>query len=69
NMQPFETGEKVADPENPGKKIAVVQQKATMCDLCESVDGQPSCVYACPHDAAHRMSGVELIQTVEQMYS
>ena len=69
NMQPFETGEKVADPENPGKKIAVVQQKATMCDLCESVDGQPSCVYACPHDAAHRMSGVELIQTVEQLYS
>jgi len=69
NMQPFATGEKVADPENPGKKISVVQQKATMCDLCESVDGQPSCVYACPHDAAHRMSGVELIQTVEQMYS
>src|ERR1700716_533275 len=47
------------DPANPGTKIAGVQQKATTCDLCRSVDGQPSCVYACPHDAAHRMSGTE----------
>jgi CRP-like cAMP-binding protein/NAD-dependent dihydropyrimidine dehydrogenase PreA subunit len=53
-----------ADPQNPGKKIAVVHQKATLCDLCVSVDGQPSCVYACPHDAAHRMSGQELLGEV-----
>lgn len=69
NMQPFPTGEKTDDPDHPGHKIAVVQQKATMCDLCESVDGQPSCVYACPHDAAHRMSGAELIQSVEHRFS
>jgi len=55
---------KVADPAHPGQKIAVVQQKATMCDLCRDVDGQPSCVYACPHDAAHRMSGAELLEEV-----
>src|SRR5262249_52375021 len=54
----------VDDPANPGKKIAVVQQKATTCDLCRSVDGQPSCVYACPHDAAHRMSGAQLLEEV-----
>ncbi len=67
NMQPFETNEKIDDITRPGYKVAVVQQKATMCDLCESVDGQPSCVYACPHDAAHRMSGAELIKKVESV--
>ena len=54
----------VDDPASPGKKIAVVQQKATTCDLCRSVDGQPSCVYACPHDAAHRMSGADLLEEI-----
>jgi Fe-S-cluster-containing hydrogenase component 2 len=32
--------------------------------LCRNIDGQPSCVYACPHDAAHRMTGQELLQIV-----
>jgi CRP-like cAMP-binding protein/Fe-S-cluster-containing dehydrogenase component len=59
-----EAEKKVDDPAHPGQKIAVVQQKATTCDLCRSVDGQPSCVYACPHDAAHRMSGAELLAEV-----
>ena len=53
------------DPAHAGQKIAVVQQKATTCDLCRNVDGQPSCVYACPHDAAHRMSGAELLEEVQ----
>jgi len=52
------------DPGHPGQKVAVVQQKATTCDLCREVDGQPSCVYACPHDAAHRMTGTELLEEV-----
>jgi len=38
--------------------------KATMCDLCSDLDGQPSCVYACPHDAAHRMTGERLREVV-----
>ncbi|MGH9774583.1 MAG: cyclic nucleotide-binding domain-containing protein [Candidatus Acidiferrales bacterium] len=42
------------DPANPGHKHAVVRQKATSCDLC-SEHKEPSCVYACPHDAAHRV--------------
>ncbi len=50
---------------------AVVRQKATTCDLCQSVPavaGNPdaivSCVYNCPHDAAFRMSGPELYDKV-----
>ncbi len=40
-------------------------REATTCDLCRLLpDKQPSCVYACPHDAAHRMSGPELWQIV-----
>jgi CRP-like cAMP-binding protein/Fe-S-cluster-containing dehydrogenase component len=64
NMHPFEDYR--PDPANPGRKVAVVQQKATSCDLCSELDGQPSCVYACPHDAAHRMTGRDLLQTVER---
>jgi CRP-like cAMP-binding protein/Fe-S-cluster-containing dehydrogenase component len=63
NMHPFEA--RVPSPDGGGKTMAVVQQKATMCDLCTELDGQPSCVYACPHDAAHRMKGVELMELVE----
>jgi CRP-like cAMP-binding protein/Fe-S-cluster-containing hydrogenase component 2 len=58
NMHPVETMRD--DPTQPGRKVAVVQEKATMCDLCTGLDSIPSCVYACPHDAAHRMSGTEL---------
>ena len=62
NMHPFATGEKAPDPENPGRMLAVVRQKATTCDLCHDLGpkAEPSCVYACPHDAAHRMSGADL---------
>jgi CRP-like cAMP-binding protein/Fe-S-cluster-containing dehydrogenase component len=64
NMHGFE--EHRQDPANPGRRVAVVQQKATTCDLCTSLDGQPSCVYACPHDAAHRMSGQKLLGLVRR---
>jgi CRP-like cAMP-binding protein/Fe-S-cluster-containing hydrogenase component 2 len=55
----------MSDPAHPDKKVAVIQQKATSCDLCRELDGKPSCVYACPHDAAHRMSGSELLNIVQ----
>jgi CRP-like cAMP-binding protein/Fe-S-cluster-containing hydrogenase component 2 len=66
NMHPFPTGETAPDPQNPSHKVAVLQEKATMCDLCSGIDSQPSCVYACPHDAAHRMTGEALIKDVER---
>jgi CRP-like cAMP-binding protein/Fe-S-cluster-containing hydrogenase component 2 len=40
--------------EHPEQKKAVMQKKATTCDLCTE-HAEPSCVYACPHDAAHRV--------------
>ncbi|MGV3486184.1 MAG: cyclic nucleotide-binding domain-containing protein [Planctomycetaceae bacterium] len=52
--------------ERDGKKLPVVQQRATTCDLCRSIDGKPSCVYACPHNAAFRMSGEELMRITSQ---
>jgi CRP-like cAMP-binding protein/Fe-S-cluster-containing dehydrogenase component len=64
NMHGFE--ERRPDPAHPGRTVAVVQQKATLCDLCSGLDGQPSCVYACPHDAAFRMTGQELRERVER---
>src|SRR3984893_10069397 len=52
NMNSF--GAQADDHEHPGQKKAVVQKKATTCDLCTE-QAEPSCVYACPHDAAHRV--------------
>lgn len=52
NLHPFDV--MVEDLEKPGRKKAAVQQKATSCDLCTHLK-EPSCVYACPHDAAHRV--------------
>jgi CRP-like cAMP-binding protein/Fe-S-cluster-containing hydrogenase component 2 len=68
NMHPFPTGELGPDPDTPGRMIPVVQQKATTCDLCHDLgpNAEPSCVYACPHDAAHRVSGSELRELVER---
>lgn len=60
NMHPFPSKQRSAD----GKPI--VQQKATLCDLCTDLDGQPSCVYACPHDAAHRYNGAEFREMVQR---
>jgi CRP-like cAMP-binding protein/Fe-S-cluster-containing dehydrogenase component len=40
---------------------------ATTCDLCRDLvgpDEDPSCVYACPHNAAFRMSGQDLLTIV-----
>ena len=37
--------------------MMATQRKATGCDLCMEHE-EPSCVYACPHDAAHRVEPV-----------
>src|ERR1700747_678203 len=52
NLHPF--GVMVDDLERPGRERAALKQKATSCDLCTHLK-EPSCVYACPHDAAHRV--------------
>jgi len=53
NLHPFNV--QTNDPTTPGKQIAEVRKKATACNLCLDHD-EPSCVYACPHDAAHRVN-------------
>ena len=52
NLHPFTV--ESDDPAAPGRKMPVIRQKATSCDLCTD-HAEPSCVYACPHDAAHRV--------------
>ena len=44
-----------------GKTRGVTKQKATSCDLCTE-HAEPSCVYACPHDAAHRVDPNEFFR-------
>lgn len=56
NMHPFPM--ELDDPSHPGRKIATTRVKATSCDLCHD-HAEPSCVYACPHDAAHRVNPPE----------
>jgi hypothetical protein len=59
---------KVEDPDHPGQTHRVPWHKAATCDLCDA-EGleeypKPRCVFACPHDAAFRMSGEELLDKV-----
>jgi CRP-like cAMP-binding protein len=56
NMHPFPV--ELDDPSYPGRRMASVKMKATSCDLCLDHE-EPSCVYACPHDAAHRVNPLE----------
>jgi Fe-S-cluster-containing dehydrogenase component len=56
------------DPDRPGQSHHVARPKAATCDLCDAAGREdrptPRCVYACPHDAAHRMTGEELLVRV-----
>ena len=71
NIQTVESAKdvlEVADAGQPGGKRAVPRAKAATCDLCDAegelATPQPRCVHACPHDAAHRMTGEELLGKV-----
>jgi len=47
-----------------GADLKPVSERATVCDLCSSLKSkQPSCVYACPHDAAIRVNALEFFFT------
>ena len=58
----------MADPEHVGRTHVVGQLKAANCDLCDAVGDlsspRPACVAACPHDAAFRMTGPQLLERV-----
>jgi Fe-S-cluster-containing dehydrogenase component/CRP-like cAMP-binding protein len=61
NMHPSETKDRTTG-------LAVLQYHATTCDLCADIVGNDwrnvSCVHACPHEAAHRVKGTELLEIV-----
>jgi CRP-like cAMP-binding protein/Fe-S-cluster-containing hydrogenase component 2/ferredoxin len=52
NLHPFNVT--VDDEQRPGRKKAIVREKATTCDLSRELH-EPACVYACPHEAAQRV--------------
>jgi CRP-like cAMP-binding protein/Fe-S-cluster-containing hydrogenase component 2/ferredoxin len=52
NLHPFMV--QGDDPEHPGRRKAILREKATTCDLSRDYP-EPACVYACPHDALHRI--------------
>jgi CRP-like cAMP-binding protein/Fe-S-cluster-containing hydrogenase component 2 len=66
NMHPFNVFADVAGA--PGAKKAMLKQKATSCDLCSEF-AEPSCVYACPHDAAHRVDPRKFFSSLLQQAS
>ena len=46
----------------PDGELPSTRKKATGCDLCLE-HAEPSCVYACPHDAAHRVEPLTFFGT------
>jgi len=62
SMHPFPSPASVVEQGSITK--AVMQYKATSCDLCMD-HAEPSCVYACPHDAAHRVDPNEFFRLSE----
>jgi CRP-like cAMP-binding protein/Fe-S-cluster-containing hydrogenase component 2 len=58
----------VDDRQHAGQKRLVAQPKAATCDLCDAegqmAEPKPRCVHACPHDAAHRMTGADLLASI-----
>jgi CRP-like cAMP-binding protein/Fe-S-cluster-containing dehydrogenase component len=63
NMHPFEVTIK---DHHTGQTHKEERRKAAVCDLCTDQcldeDADPSCVYACPHDAAHRVDGKKFFE-------
>jgi Fe-S-cluster-containing hydrogenase component 2 len=58
------------DPDNPGETVMVAQLKAATCDLCDAKGERsapaPQCVASCPHEAASRVTGSELLRLVTE---
>lgn len=55
----------------PDRRVA--QLKAANCDLCDAAGDRsfprPACVAACPHDAAFRMTGPQLLKRVMRAHT
>lgn len=56
----FNVDEDEAQPKRKAKLMAV------NCDLCRGSLSGPRCVYACPHDAAHRVTGDRALELAQK---
>ena len=55
--KPLELNDRARAVLEAGSEIRSIVEQAVVCDLCSSLPSQqPSCVYACPHDAALRVN-------------
>ena len=68
-MVPNENADAQALSSGPaGQTVRLAQPKAAACDLCDAEgtkdEPEPRCVSSCPHDAAGRYTGDELLQLV-----
>lgn len=63
HMQPVELSEDESLTLN--LRHPAIHQKATSCDLCSGLI-EPSCVYACPHDAAHRVNAIDFFSHLSE---
>jgi len=60
-----ETDADLASLVGPGYVLRSVQERAVVCDQCQSTpSGKPSCVYACPHEAAIRVEGLKFFDNL-----
>ena len=56
----FETTAPLLELLEKGVELKEVKKRAVVCDLCASTNlGREACVYACPHDAAMRVNGMQ----------
>lgn len=55
--KPLELNDRARMVLDAGSEVRSIVEQAVVCDLCSSLPSQqPSCVYACPHDAALRVN-------------
>jgi Fe-S-cluster-containing hydrogenase component 2 len=67
NNCPYESIQMVSRDGDEEKRIAAVARKAVNCDLCQGLvppGAEPFCVSACPHEAAFRWDGAQLLTRV-----
>ncbi len=71
NIELHERGDQEKEEKEPDKEKDSDKKKeakkapakiAATCDLCHG-SSEPACVYACPHDAAHRVNAIAFYQS------
>ena len=58
-------GNPAAPAKDPALKVALVKDIAVTCDQCSTLQ-EPSCVYACPHEAAMRVNARDFFEIVRK---